>query len=49
MRFSSAYNIIRKILDAIFPPKDRVVSTRSLQLQDLDRLPTERQPKKRFI
>jgi ComF family protein len=49
MRFSSAYNIIRKILDAIFPPKDRVVSTRSLQLQDLDRLPAERQPKKRFI
>lgn len=49
MNDSSAYQVIRSILDLLFPPSDRVQIVRQLSAKDLERLPTERVPKKGFI
>lgn len=49
MRYESVYNIIRRILDTLFPPRERAKAVRSLTINNLDRLPPNRQPEKPFI
>lgn len=49
MSRSSVYNIIRQILDTLFPPQERVKQVRKLKSDELDRLPAERSLEKGFI
>lgn len=49
MRNSSAYNIIQKILDFIFPPSDRTLLIRDTTPADLPRLTRGRQPEDQDI
>ncbi|MEX2369283.1 MAG: hypothetical protein WD552_02755 [Candidatus Paceibacterota bacterium] len=49
MRFSFVHNLIRRILDILFPPKKRIRQIRKIEADNLERLPPSRQPEKVFI